>query len=149
MSDGVLPAWLVEEVQDARRLLGVGDDWHITVQVVDHPNRDENNDACCRPDVTYLNATMEFARDLVQDEHGRFVVLHEMLHITHAEIDQVVETALAGLVEGERGRMRELYEAVVERSLQRMSRAMVRHIRPMEEDVLRAKDAPLSDGMGD
>lgn len=144
-----LPAWLIEELQDARQLLGVGDEWHIVATVVDHPNGDENNDGMCCPDATYLNARMEFSRDLAQDANGRFVVLHEMLHVTHAEVDQVVDTALGGLSEGERGRMRELYEAAVERSLQRMSRAMARHIRPVgAEAVLHAKgDSGLPGGL--
>lgn len=136
-----LPAWLLEEVQDARRLLGVGDDWHITVKVVDHPNGDADNDGTCYVSANYLNATIEFARDMTQNEQGRHVILHEILHVAYAEIDQVVKTGFSVLPKGERGRMKGLYEAAVERVLQRMSRAIARRVSPVD-DVLHAKGAP-------
>jgi len=127
------PEWLVELVQDTRRLLGVGGDWHVNLRVVDSPHDDPTNSAAVTPDGVYLIATIEVARDVENSDEGRRIVMHEVMHIAHTELDLIVSQILAGLPKRERRRFRKLYEDGVERFLQRTTRAMVRHIRPMEE----------------
>lgn len=132
------PEWLTDMVQDARRLLGVGDDWQVSVNVVRIPGGDAANDAACTPDAVYLNADLDFAPDLQPSETTRAIVLHEVLHIAHAELDALASVICEGLPKSERLRMRDLYDDANERTLQRISRAMARHIRPQEGE----EDAP-------
>lgn len=129
---GSVPEWLTDLVQDARRLLGVGDDWSITVRVDRLPGGSPDNDAACEPDAVYLNADLTFAPDVQPGETAQMLVLHEVLHVAHAELDELVAVICAGLPKNEQIRMRDLYDDGVERMLQRISRAMVRHIRPQE-----------------
>lgn len=128
MSHSDLPDWLIEAITDARRLFGVGDNWRITGVLQDDPGQDRDSDAACMPDVVYFNAELEFARDLANDERGRRVVMHEILHIAHSEIDWVIKSFV-----GDNEIAWQMYEDSVERFLQCLTRGMVRHIAPIQD----------------
>lgn len=130
----VVPEWIVQAAADARDLLGVDGGWHVTVALSDCPGGDEENNGHCHIDTAYLNADIELARDLEEGREGRRIIMHEVMHITHSEIDQIVWQILAGLPKRERKQFKEMYCAAVERLLQRVTRAMSRQITPIDDN---------------
>jgi len=123
-----LPDWMQDFIGNARSLVGIDEGWHITGKLVDAPDHRPDTDGACWPDAVYLNARLELSRDLQPDEHGRRVILHELLHIIHAEMDEVVERLRDAEDQASRELLYELYNDALERALQRIGRAMIRKL---------------------
>lgn len=122
MSASITPEWLTDLVQDTRRLLGIGDDWHVFVEM---KHMSESNGST-QADSVYLNADLCFSTKLAPGELSRQVVAHELLHVAHQEIDSVVERmCVCPLV-------RVMYDEAVERFCQRITRALASQVRPKE-----------------
>ena len=121
-----LPDFLLAYIQQGRDLFALGGaEWHITAKLSDKPN---GNPACAgsaKTDFKYLNASLEFADTLEPGPSTRGIVLHELGHVAHAEIDNAVDFILAQMDEERRDHFRELYDEAVERYLQRLSRSLV------------------------
>lgn len=127
-----IPEWLKEKVQLARELLGIGDEWNIYVLCSDDLARDKDYDGDCRADASTLNATIRFASTL-EEKDAEALVLHEMLHLLHSEIDQIAHLFTQDRPESET--LLALYEACNERFISRLSRALIRNVK----EVLEAK----------
>lgn len=124
-----VPDWIIAYAQDCRQLLGIDDGWRIAFTMADPPPGEEWAGQT-QYDTTYLNATVELATSLADDDAGRQVILHELLHVALAPLYGAAEYAwrAAGAAEGQL--LRAVYNDVEENVIQRMSRAMLRAIRP-------------------
>lgn len=130
-----IPEWLFDDLQDARLMFNVGDEWHINVRLTDRPSGSDNNAGCCATDYAYLNADLEFARDLERYSPAkrRRIVIHETLHIATAEIVAIVDEMSEGLGKHERRQWKRRHREAIERFIQRTSRGMTQHFAPAEE----------------
>lgn len=117
-----IPAWLDHELDLARQLFLVGDDWEITVQIV----KTEDFDGQCESDPEYLNATLRFRPELdeANEHYRRRVVRHEVLHIVLAEMGEVFEKVARQLSSSTSGMVREAYNDAEERAIQRITRGL-------------------------
>jgi len=85
-----VPDWIIDKVKQARDLFGVGGpEWSISLKMNDRPGGHEAYGYTVT-NPTYLNATIEFAADLKDDETGQEAVLHEVLHIALSEIWHII-----------------------------------------------------------
>jgi hypothetical protein len=122
-----IPDWLSRQLNEACEMFGIGPEWHINIKMVDNPGGDSGNNGACRADAVYLNATLEFARDLEEGKTGRQVVFHEVGHIALAQISLVVEYGLSALLDdSQREIYQKMYRDAEEQFLQRFTRAMTR-----------------------
>ena len=98
MKDYAVPEWITEYVA-----LWIGrlrlEEWSVFVRVVSHIEEAPEADGFCRqfPDLNQIQ--LLFRRDIEDDDDGRIVILHELLHAMHARIDRVVQhVILPGLL---------------------------------------------------
>ncbi len=120
-----VPDWITQCIDEARGVFGVGAEWYVEVKMMDNPGGDGDNDGACRADAVYLNATLEFARDLEEGERGRRVIFHEVGHIALAQLNLAVGYILSGIFdESQREIFRKIYDDAEEQVLQRFTRAM-------------------------
>ena len=61
------PEWINEYAQDCRQLLGIGDEWRITITMTDKPNGSEGTGGSVSVDAEYLNAAVELNTSLLDD----------------------------------------------------------------------------------
>jgi hypothetical protein len=128
------PEWIKEYAQDCRQLLGIGDDWQVTITMTDKPNGNAANGGAAHVDAQYLNAIVE-----VNTEHqelsnkGQHLILHEMMHVSFGSYRMVIDQIIMQLPEA----MREMAETMVsqaeEQYIQRTSRALLRTIKPSDD----------------
>ena len=100
-------------------------EWHITAKLSDKPNGSADTAGSALTNFKYLNASLEFIDTLQPGNEAKAIVLHELGHVAHAEIDDAVDFILAQVDEDRRGHFRELYDEALERYLQRLSRSLV------------------------
>lgn len=123
-----VPDFLISYIQQARDLFGLGGaEWHITAKLSDKPNGSAKTAGSASTDYQYLNASLEFIDTLEAGSEAREIVLHEIGHVAHAEVDNAVDFLLVQVDEDRREHFRELYNEAVERYLQRLSRSLVYH----------------------
>lgn len=125
-----LPNWLIEHLQATRQLFGVGDEWHIFPVLVQQPG-DKEFGAVTDYDTAYLNAVIKFDDDIRNNDQGQQVVLHEVLHIALYELAQTFEYALKLLPTNGRDLFSAMWQDAEERTIQRITRAMQKQIRPL------------------
>lgn len=131
MSD--VPDWIIKHAQAARDLHGLGGaEWHFFIEMNDRPGGHDEFDGVCSPDANYQNANIEIKRSIPDNERGREVIYHEVAHVAHADIDQVVERIWKALPKKERKLYEALYREAVERFITRSTRALLAAIRPQE-----------------
>lgn len=130
MSDTETPQWMTDAAQDARTLLGIDDGWRIVLQLSDAPGGDASNNASAACDPVYLNATIEVSPDLLEGDDGRRVILHEMLHVALSPLYRVLYLGTRHQARAVRRALRDQYNDAEEQIIQRMSRAMLRQIKP-------------------
>lgn len=111
-------------VDEARRVCGVGDEWVVEVKLVEKPGISDDAVGFCRVDATYLNATIEFWDRLDGSAPSRRYAYHEVLHIIHQEVDDIVDIYKYKMPKSERKTFEVLYRAAVERLVQRLGRSM-------------------------
>lgn len=122
---------MFDRIQEARELFGVGGvEWHVLVKLSDKPLGNDQNSGACRVDAVYLNATVEFHPDLADDETGRQVIYHEVLHVAHEEVDRAAGAMMDKLPRKERKILRKAYYELVERFVQRTSRSVCAGLKP-------------------
>ncbi|MBP9075199.1 MAG: hypothetical protein KBG20_23020 [Caldilineaceae bacterium] len=85
-----MPEWITEYVA-----LWIGrlrlEEWRVYVRVVSHIEDFPGASGFCRqlPDINEIH--LQFQMDIEDDDCGRIVILHELLHAQHARIDRVVQ----------------------------------------------------------
>lgn len=124
-----LPGWLIEHLQAARLLFGVGDEWHIFPVLVKQTNEKEF-EALTDYDTAYLNAVIKFDEGIKDDYQGQQAVLHEVLHIALCELAQTFEYTLKLVPSEFCDVLTAIWRDAEERTIQRITRAMQRQIRP-------------------
>jgi len=119
-----IPTWIIERVQEARDLFGVGGpEWSITLKLTDRPGGHEA-DGYTTTDPVYLNATIELWTGLQDDQNGREAVYHEVLHVAHSEIWRIIT---------DKGETDD-YRAAVERFVTRVTRSLISQIKDLPND---------------
>lgn len=125
-----VPQRIVDLVRDSRDLLGIGEEWHIHGHMSDDAMYN-GYEAETKVDSEYLNATIRFSTDMTDDDEiARAVVLHELLHVAHSAIDDLVFALAEHVPAPTQALFESLYKAEVERFNQRLSRALAKSIKP-------------------
>lgn len=128
-----LPDWLEAYAQDLRTLFGLAD-WEIVVKLVRVPGGDPTNEGHSRTDFRYLSATIELNRKLPK-EGLRAVLMHEMLHVVLAPIEQAYARICELVPEPLRGHALNLHDDGLEQTIERLTRALQREIKPREQET--------------
>lgn len=127
------PEWLVSYTQDARRLLGIGDDWHIRLKIVDKIDEDDTAAGICDLDVPYLRAGIRLLKDQT-DEQQRANVFHELLHVALAPIDLMVDRLIWRLPQSRAIQSFMLKSDAFEQTITRLERALRAGIAPVDKE---------------
>ncbi len=124
------PEWVKQYAQDCRVLLGIGDEWHISIFMNDRPDGMDTVGGSVQVDTQYFNAVIELRRDnfAEEDDEAHQIILHEMLHIALASYRLVVEQLFMGLPETMRAMAETMVSQAEEQFIQRTSRALLRSI---------------------
>lgn len=120
------PKWLREKFTSARRLVGVGDDWQLFIQVSDDLARDGVFDGTCNANPISLCATIRCAENLKRNDADE-IVIHEMLHVLHSEVDAFVEATLKDHNDSEM--LLTMYSGCYERFMHRLSRSLTNNVK--------------------
>lgn len=88
-----VPDWVQPYLEKWQKRLGLSE-WSITVRAVLCVNEDPEARACCEqfPDIS--NAIITLRADIEDNGTWKATLLHELLHIAHARIDHLIETAI-------------------------------------------------------
>jgi hypothetical protein len=124
-----LPSWLTEYAQDCRKLFGL-DEWEICVKLVKHPGGDDvEREGHCALNYRYLTATIEL-NETMEEDGLRSTLMHEMLHIVLAPIEQAHDRITELVKKGLRRHVAELMDDGIEQTIERLRRALQREIKP-------------------
>lgn len=129
-----LPTWAQTYAQDCRDLFGLGD-WPIVVKLVRAPNNDIENEGYSSVNVRYLTARIEI-RSGMSDEDTRQTIMHEMLHVALAPIEQYHLRIRELVDEKLREHVDELQSDGTEQAIQRLTRALMRQIKPPKQETV-------------
>jgi hypothetical protein len=127
-----LPMHWAKYIQACRDLLGLGTDWHIFVKLVDNAGgqKDKPGDGWTLVNVRYLRAEIEIKRDL-DDDRAYEVILHELWHVALGWLVEVSDKAIAQIPdELHKGFREELRDDVLEQTIERLCRSIMRSIKP-------------------
>ena len=128
------PSWINEYAQDCRSLLGIGDDWQITISMTDKPDGDSENGGAAHINAQYLNAVVEVHTKYQEpSEEGRQLILHEMMHVSLANYRMVIDQLFFTMPEHMQTLGRIMISQAEEQYIQRSSRALLRTIKPEGE----------------
>lgn len=126
------PQWIIDYAQDCRQLLGIGDEWRITITMTDRPDGDETNGGVAIIDAQYLNATIELNSNSFREEttEGHQLILHEMMHVSLANFRMVLDQIFMNLPEYMQTMSRIMTSQAEEQFIQRTSRAILAMLKP-------------------
>lgn len=116
-----VPTWLRNRVADWKDKLGLWA-WRIHLKMTTSPYGMANAGGAVQLHGDTNEATIEFRVGIKDDEDGYETVTHEMLHVAHCRIDDVVEDVIINqLPEPARQMARDAYSGVVEPYMQHMA----------------------------
>lgn len=122
------PEWISEYAQDCRRLLGIGDEWQITIRMVKELSDKRAGEIDINFNYFYADISL---LDTIQDtEENRQLILHEMMHIALAEYEQLTTRFFNHLPRKMRGLAMKLTEDIQEKTIQRITWGIMRTIKP-------------------
>ena len=126
------PEWITNYAQDCRVLLGIGDEWHITINMTDKPDGEEKVGGSVSIDAQYYNAVMELNNAFFEeeDDEARQILLHEMMHIAFGNYRMVIDQIFMRLPSDMLDMAETMISQVEEQFIQRTSRALLRVITP-------------------
>ena len=123
-----LPLWLEAYAQELRTLFGL-EAWEISVKLVRAPDDDLEKEGHSVINYRYLSARIELCESM-SDEGKRHILMHEFLHVvlapleqTHSRIRELVKTK-------RREHLDELFADGLEQTIERLTRALQREIKP-------------------
>lgn len=125
------PEWIIEYAQDCRNLLGIGDDWQITVTMTDAPNNNKDNSGAAHVDAHYLNAIVEInTKHSEPSDKARHVIFHEMMHVALGSFRMVIDQLFLTTPEHMQTIGRVMISQAEEQYIQRTSRAILAVLKP-------------------
>ena len=119
------PSWITGLVASTRLSIGVGNEWKINVSMIDPPLGDPLLGGECDMTPEYLSAELRFYHGIQNDAEGRSIVIHEVAHVLLAEVEWIVSRILDRVNKTERKTLRPIYDDVVERTVERLTRSIV------------------------
>lgn len=122
------PPWLTDLARHYRDLFGIGA-WYINVKLVRAPGGDIDKEGQSRIDLRYLSAHIELC-ETMPEEGLRHTLMHEMLHIALAPIDLAHSRMREMVKKKHRDHVDELFADGLEQTIERLTRALERHIKP-------------------
>lgn len=125
-----LPAWVEAYVQECRVLFGLAD-WEIVVKMSDAPGGETTYEGHSSVDVRYVRATIELNPNY-SDSEIRSTLMHEMLHVALWPIAQAHLRVPMLVPKAQRKHARTLLDDGVEQTIERLTRALQREIKPSE-----------------
>lgn len=129
-----VPDWVGAYAQDVRQLLGIGDDWHIWIDVVDRPDDSDEADGCCDLDANYLKAKIEIRYGIDTKERVKAVVMHELMHVALAPISLAFDRTLDFMPKQKLNvHVRMLMSDATEQTIERMTRALQTNIKQKKQ----------------
>jgi hypothetical protein len=130
-----IPAWLEAYAQECRVLFGL-EVWDIVVRLVDRPGEEDGNEGHVTVNTRYLAATIELDRAKADDQaQMRRVVMHEMLHVAFAPISRAYLRTMDLLPKKAlRRHAEQLYEDGIEETIERLTRALQKEIKPSAKE---------------
>jgi hypothetical protein len=120
-----------------RTALGL-QEWKIWLSEHDAPGGDSDTAGYTDLDTRYLRATITLLRGL-RPERVREVLLHEMLHVALAWLDQVLRNIVMRLPADDQTCAFALYGEVEDQTIERLVRALRPYLEPAEDSS--AEDA--------
>jgi hypothetical protein len=121
----------VAYAEQCRAALGL-QEWKIWVSEHDTPGGDSATAGSTDLDTRYLRATITLLRGL-RPERVREVLLHEMLHIALAWLDQAVRTIVMRLPADDQVHVFALYGEMEDQTIERLVRALGPHLDLVKE----------------
>lgn len=125
------PEWVTEYAQDCRQLLGIGDEWQITMSMVGELSNERAGQ--CSINYNYFIAKIELLDTIQDTEENRQLILHEMMHIALAEYEQLVTRFFNHLPKKMRKLAFRLSDDIQEKTIQRITWGMTRAIKPPDD----------------
>ena len=121
-----VPKILMDLIGSCREFLGIDPAWHIYVKMNDTPAGSAKNAACTTAYPVYFNAHLDFTpATIIEAKNIRTqYILHELLHVSLSEIDEVIEEMLALLPRKMKKVLKRKYQDEVERFIQRTVRGI-------------------------
>lgn len=123
--DLTVPAWLHERCEFWVARLGLHD-WEIEIGLSFAPNDDATNLGSAHNQADRSWAAITLRADVEDNREWEIVLVHELLHVKHSRIDDVVQEVLAPHVSGAPQAMVDsLYRRAVEPYIHSLARALV------------------------
>jgi hypothetical protein len=121
-----LPPIIADLINSGRIFLGLDPAWHIYIKMNDKPAGSDQNAASTLAFPVYYNAHLNFAPCVEVEASNIRVqyILHELLHVSLAELDEVIEEMIACLPRQIRKVLKHKYQDEVERFIQRTVRGI-------------------------
>lgn len=129
----MLPDWLEQYIQDTRRLFGIGDDWYIVVKLVPAPDNDVSKEGYCELNIRYRTAKI-YLNSAMEEDGLRHTSMHELLHVALAPLEINLLRVLDLVPEELRLHAQELFADGTEQSVETLTRALQRTIKPKRDD---------------
>ena len=107
--------------RDAMRRFGLGDEWNIYTKPDEDKELEEGTYMLCRPDSTYLNATVIIGN--VPGNEFRASCYHETAHVLLCEMTELAERIAKEKRKSVRRELWIQYRNATERACQRLARA--------------------------
>jgi len=112
-------------------------EWKIWLSEHDAPGGDTDTAGYTDLNTRYLQATITILRGL-SPERVREVLFHEFLHVAMAWLDQAVRHIVARLPQDDRLWALSLYEEMEDQTIERLTRALRRHLEPTDQPAAEA-----------
>lgn len=119
-----VPQWLVDRVIMWQELLHL-EHWHIRIDLALCVGDDPDNRAQCHQQHHIRMATLTFRADIQDDEEWNAHIAHEVLHVAHAQVDEMVESLIEQLPEQMADYALKQYVNAIEPFVENMSRTLL------------------------
>ncbi len=125
MVDLTVPEWLTTKCSLWIERLQMGE-WDIQIKLALVLNDDPNckGTAEAFPDISL--GRIELRADIADDEEGEITLVHELLHIKHARIDDVINRVFEPQLNASTALVQMVYRVAMEPYIDSMAKALVR-----------------------
>ena len=118
------PDWITEYVNNWMRRLHLSQ-WRVRIVMALAPGNSTYTAATCSQVQNFAEATLTFRADAEDNQDWRETVLHEILHIYHGQVDQVIyNTILDGVPQPEKDKSYQTYCDAMEKFVDGLSKVL-------------------------